>query len=120
MFDMNTSVVVEGSVAKLEWVNPHVFVWIYVEKPAQSGQYDLYAFENGPLAMLMRHGWTKDSLQAGEKISVHYFPLKDGRTGGYFIKAVHADGTVHIGDPAVPQVARELAKDSPLEQPTRP
>jgi hypothetical protein len=110
MFDMSAAIIVEGTVAKHEWVNPHTFVWLYVEKTGQPGLYDLYAFENGPIGLMMRYGWTKDSLKAGDKLTVHYFPLKDGRTGGSFIKAVDADGKEHIGDPHAPGVARELGK----------
>src|SRR5688572_21334495 len=112
MFDMSTSVVVQGSVAKHEWVNPHTFVWLYVEKPNQPGQYDLYGFENGPIGLLTRHGWSKDTFTVGEKIIVQYFPLKDGRTGGYFIKAMRADGSEIIGDPFAPGVV-EAAKKTP-------
>jgi Family of unknown function (DUF6152) len=115
MFDTSKSVVVRGSIAKVEWVNPHVFVWAYVEKLDQPGKYDLYGFETGPINMLTRNGWTKDALAAGEKVRIQYFPLKDGRPGGSFIKAIHADGRELIGDPFSPGVA-EAAKSTPPEQ----
>ena len=102
----------QGSVAKHEWVNPHTFVWLYVEKKDQPGQYDLYAFENGPIGLLVRQGWSKDTVTVGQKITVQYFPLKDGRTGGYFIKAIYEDGKEIIGDPFAPGVS-EAAKKTP-------
>jgi len=105
MFDMTKSVFVEGTVAKVEWVNPHTFVWLYVEKADTPGKYDLYAFENGPINMLTRTGWTKDSLRVGEKVTVQYFPLKDGKTGGSFVKAIHSDGKELVGDKFAPGVA---------------
>jgi hypothetical protein len=105
MFDTTKSVFVDGTVAKVEWVNPHTFVWLYVAKKDQPGEYDLYAFENGPITMLMRAGWTKETMKVGEKVTVQYFPLKDGRTGGSFVKAIHADGTESIGDQFAPGVA---------------
>lgn len=105
MFDTTNSAFVDGTVAKVEWVNPHTFVWLYVEKKDTPGEYDLYAFENGPITMLMRAGWTKDTLRIGEKVTVQYFPLKDGRTGGSFVKAIHDDGTESIGDEFAPGVA---------------
>ena len=110
MFDHSKTVTVEGTVARVEWVNPHVFVWLYVKKPGEPGKYDLYGFENGPITMMMRVGWTKDTLKTGEKVSVQFFPLQDGRAGGYFIKAVHADGRVSIGDTHAPGVQAEIAK----------
>jgi hypothetical protein len=111
MFDMAHARAVNGSVAKVEWVNPHVFVWLYVKKPERQSGHDLYGFENGPIGLLVRYGWAKNTLKTGEKVTVQYFPLRDGRTGGYFIKATRADGSVKIGDPYAPGVAKELAKD---------
>lgn len=110
MFDISRAVVVDGSVAKLEWTNPHVFVWVYVKKPDEPSEYDLYAFESGPIGFLARNGWNKDSLAAGEKVRVQYFPLRDGRPGGSFIRLVRADGSEMIGDQYSPGVAQELAK----------
>lgn len=109
MFDTTKSVFVDGTVAKVEWVNPHTFVWLYVENKDKPGEYDLYAFENGPITMLMRAGWTKETMRVGEKVAVQYFPLKDGRNGGSFVKAIHEDGTESIGDEFAPGVA-EAAK----------
>ncbi len=110
MFDNSKTVTVKGTVAKLEWTNPHVFVWLYVRKSNQSGEYDLYGFENGPVTMLMRVGWTRDSFKAGDRVSVQYFPLKDGRPGGSFIRAVFENGSVLIGDTHAPGVGAEVDK----------
>jgi hypothetical protein len=92
MFDGSTTKSVTGTVARLEWRNPHVFVWLYVRNSSAPGGYDLYAFENGSPALLVRMGWSKDALAAGETITVDYWPLKDGRNGGHFVKATRSDG----------------------------
>ncbi len=97
MFDDSQTLTVQGTVAKVEWMNPHVFVWIHVPNPQAPGTYALYAFENGSVNVLARLGWTKYSLAAREKITVDYFPLKDGRPGGHFIKGTLADGRVLRG-----------------------
>jgi len=97
MFDGSKTLTVEGTVAKLEWMNPHVYVWVYVPNKNAPRGYDLYAFENGSTNVLTRLGWSKTALVAGEKISVEYWPLKDGRNGGHFLKATHADGRVTPG-----------------------
>jgi hypothetical protein len=111
MFDMRQSVIVQGTVAKIEWTNPHVFIWLYVKKPNKSGEYDLFGFENAPVNFLTRLGWTKSSLKPGEKVTVQYFPLRDGRPGGFFIKAVHVDGGELDTDPFAPGVAAVLEQD---------
>jgi hypothetical protein len=118
MFDMSRSAVVQGTVAKVEWINPHVFVWVYVRKPGKPHEFDLYAFENGPVNMMVRFGWTKDSLKAGDKLSVLYFPMRDAtQRGGYFVKSVRTDGIELTGDSHAPGVMKELARGIPLERP---
>jgi uncharacterized protein DUF6152 len=97
MFDGSKTLTVKGTVAKLEWMNPHVFVWVYVPNPAGKDGYDLYAFENGSPNVLTRIGWTKATLAAGDRISVEFWPLKDGRHGGHFLKATLASGQVLYG-----------------------
>jgi hypothetical protein len=97
MFDGSQTLSVSGTVAKLEWMNPHVFVWLYVPNPKAKEGYDLYVFENGSPNVLARLGWTRTSLTPGEKIVVEYWPLKDGRNGGHFTKTVYADGRVLYG-----------------------
>jgi hypothetical protein len=92
MFDGSTSKSVTGTVARLEWRNPHVFVWVYVRNSSAPGGHDLYAFENGSPGLLVRMGWSKDVLAVGETITVEYWPLKDGRNGGHFVKATRSDG----------------------------
>jgi len=109
MFDLRETATVEGTVAKLEWKNPHTFVWIYVKNPDGSG-HTLWGFENGPPGLLERGGWTRDSLKAGEKVVVQYFPLRDGGAGGHFVRAVRADGSELAGDPYAPGVGKELTK----------
>jgi hypothetical protein len=94
MFDGARTATVTGTVAKLEWTNPHVFIWMYVPNAASVNGYDLYAFENGSPNVLLRRGWTKDTFAVGEPLAVTYWPLADGRTGGHFAVATRVDGSV--------------------------
>ena len=109
MFDGERTLTVSGVVAKLDWSNPHVFIWMHAPNPEAEGGYDLYAFENGSTNVLARRGWSKDTLQVGETITVDYWPLRDGRTGGHFIQATHEDGrvTVGVGGPDEAVAARD-------------
>lgn len=120
MFDLQKPIVVQGTVAKVEWTNPHVFIWVYVKRPDKPGVYDLYGFENAPVNFLVRLGWTKDSLEPGEKVTVQYFPLRDGRPGGFFIQAVQVDGSELNASPFGPGVSAVLEqnKRKPLPRPT--
>lgn len=93
MFDGKRTVTVSGTVAKIEWTNPHVFIWVYVPNSARESGYDLYAFENGSPNVLTRRGWSPTTFAAGEKLAVTYWPLLDGRTGGHFAVATRTDGS---------------------------
>jgi hypothetical protein len=94
MFDTARTSNVTGTVAKLEWMNPHAFLWVYVPSTTKPGTYDLWGFENGSPSVLQGHGWSKDVLKAGEKIVVEYWPLRDGTIGGHCEKVTLADGRV--------------------------
>lgn len=92
MFDKSKSVVVEGSLAKLELINPHSFVWVYVKKAGKQGEYDLFGFEAASANQMKLFGWTKESPKTGAHVSIRYFPLRDGRPGGFLIWADLDDG----------------------------
>ena len=92
VFDVSKRAVARGTVAEFEWKNPHVWLWLYVRN--QWGDYNLFAFEGGPINIVSRYGWTRESFRPGEEVAVEYSPLRDGRTGGHFLRATHSDGTV--------------------------
>jgi hypothetical protein len=100
MFDLKTRATINGTVAKVEWSNPHVFIWMYV--PNAKGAHDLYAIEAGSVTLLTRYGWNRSTIKPGEKVALEYFPLKDRRPGGAFIKLTHADGSVTRNEPFAP------------------
>jgi hypothetical protein len=97
MFDGSRTKTVTGTVAKLEWVNPHVFLWVYVPNPDNDSGYDLYAFENGSPNVLTQRGWSRSHFGEGETVAITYWPLLDGRAGGHFAVATRSDGTVIRG-----------------------
>jgi len=94
MFDGSKSLTVHGTIAKVEWSNPHVFVWMYVLSQATPGKYDLYAFESGSVGELTHLGWSSTALKAGDKATIEYHPLRDGRRGGHLTTATTPDGRV--------------------------
>jgi hypothetical protein len=97
MFDGTRTLTVTGTVAKLEWTNPHVFIWVYVPDPAQATGFELYAFENGSPNVLARSGWSKTTFAEGETLTIEYWPLADGRSGGHYKQATRTDGSVLRG-----------------------
>jgi hypothetical protein len=96
MFDYSKLLSVSGTVAKHEWKNPHAYIWVYVPSVSQPGKHDLYAFENGSPSVLQQTGWNKDSLRPGDRVTVEYGPLRDGRSGGHCARVLLADGRTLI------------------------
>jgi hypothetical protein len=75
-FDANKPVEFTGTVTKMEWFNPHVWLHLDVDKPG--GATEPWAFEAGTPNVLFRRGFTKESLLPGTKIKVDGYQAKDG------------------------------------------
>ncbi len=102
MFDFAKTVEYEGVIKEFQWTNPHTFTIVTVAGKA-AGDYSLEGMSPNYLA---RNGWTKRTLQPGDKVKVQVHPLKDGRKGGFMVSAIKAtDGKLlynlpHREDPA--------------------
>lgn len=90
MFDKNRVVTVKGVVSKVEWANPHVF--IFVEASDGKGGKVKHAVECNSPNVLMRTGWKPGTVKAGDPISIDIYPLRDGRPGGLLDQVTLADG----------------------------
>jgi Family of unknown function (DUF6152) len=91
-FDVASQKTVTGIVKQLDWTNPHIWLWIDV--PNDKGGSDTFAFEGMSPNFLARRGWTKNTLKAGDKITITYRPMKDGANGGMFMNGKMPDGRV--------------------------
>lgn len=91
-FDMTRTVTIKGTVHAFEWTNPHTWVWVDVTD--DKGAVATWGLEGAAPGELSRHGWSKHSINPGDKISVDIHPLKTGQTGGSFSKIVFDDGRV--------------------------
>ena len=75
-FDANKPVEFTGTVTKMEWLNPHVWLHMDVKKP--DGTTESWAFEAGTPNVLFRRGFTKASLLPGTQVKVEGYQAKDG------------------------------------------
>jgi hypothetical protein len=75
-FDAQKPVKLEGKVVKMEWSNPHTWLYLDVEKP--DGTVEHWSVEGGAPGVLLRAGWNRNTLPAGTKITVQGFQSKDG------------------------------------------
>jgi uncharacterized protein DUF6152 len=75
-FDANKPVTLKGKVVRMEWINPHS--WIYIEVTGPDGQVERWQVEGGAPNALLRRGWNKNSLPFGIEIVVEGYQAKDG------------------------------------------
>jgi hypothetical protein len=93
MFDRTKEITLTGTVKEVQWTNPHA--WLEVMVPDQTGKPVQWGIEfgGGPQA-LIRIGFTRSNVKAGDKVTVLAHPLRDGRPGGSFMSVTLADGKV--------------------------
>ena len=79
-FDAQKPIKLEGTVAKVEWINPHAWIHIDVKRP--DGKVEEWMIEGGTPNTLFRRGVTKNSLPIGTVIVVDGYQAKDGTLKG--------------------------------------
>jgi hypothetical protein len=89
-FDSNKPISLKGTVAKMEWINPHSWIHIDVKKP--NGAVERWMIEGGPPNALFRRGFSRDSLPVGIEILVQGFQAKDGSMKANGRDITFADG----------------------------
>src|SRR5689334_22502178 len=75
-FDINKPVKLTGAVTKLEWMNPHI--WVYLDVKDDQGTLQHWQCEGGAPNTLTRNGWSKDSLRYGDQVTIDGSLAKDG------------------------------------------
>ena len=75
-YDFNKTVKLTGTVTKVEWLNPHAR--FYIDVMDDNGKVTNWNLELGPIVILVRQGWRKDSLKPGDQVTVEGFLAKDG------------------------------------------
>ena len=76
-YDSKKTTTISGFVTKLDWVNPHAFV--FIDTKDESGAVKNFKVEMGPPYALVRGGWKRDTVKIGDKVTVQGAALaKDG------------------------------------------
>ena len=68
-FDTTKPITFTGTIKQVDWMNPHIYTHVEVKSP--DGAVTVYKVEGGPPNSLYRNGWRKDSLKAGEVVTVN-------------------------------------------------
>jgi uncharacterized protein DUF6152 len=75
-FDANKPVMLTGTVTRIEWTNPHI--WLYFEVADDRAAAQPWQCEGGAPNTLTRNGWSKDSLKPTQQVTVYGWMAKDG------------------------------------------
>jgi Family of unknown function (DUF6152) len=98
-YEVTKVITITGVVKEFRWVNPHTWLHLMVDD-ANGGKVEWQVEGRAP-GVLLRAGWTKTSLTAGEKITVDLSPAKDGTKVGIIARITKEDGTILSNQPVL-------------------
>jgi len=89
-FDTTKPVKLTGTVTKVEWTNPHI--WIYLDVRDAEGKVSNWGFSASPPGMLQRRGITRASIKTGDVLTISGHRAKDGSNNASGNVVILADG----------------------------
>jgi hypothetical protein len=90
-FNSEKVVTLKGVVSKVDWVNPHIFVYLDVKD--ESGKVSTWRLQSLPPMFFKGSGLTRDKLMDGSEVTVTAYPAKDGTDDfGFLLKLSYPDG----------------------------
>jgi hypothetical protein len=91
MFDGAHEQTISGTIVEFNWANPHASFKVNVANAA--GKVEMWAIEMNSPQNLIRTGWKRTTIKAGDVVSVVVHPLRDGKPGGSYVSIKLANGT---------------------------
>jgi hypothetical protein len=104
-YDSNKPIKISGVVTKVEWMNPHAR--FYVDVKDASGKVTNWNFELGAIPVLLKQGWTKNSLHQGDQITVEGSAAKDSSNTANARSVVLSDGRRVFGGSSQPTTQQD-------------
>jgi Family of unknown function (DUF6152) len=96
-FDLNQHVTLPGHITKIEWMNPHVYLYLDVSADGKTAN---WACEMAGPNTLTRQGWSRDTLKVGDRVTVFGYRARDGSHVASAREVVLANGhKVFTGSP---------------------
>ena len=89
-FDQSKPIKVSGEITKLEWVNPHA--WLFIDAKGPDGKVVPWRFEMGSPNGLLRAGWSKSDIKAGTAVTISGFLARSGGSVGNAFQVRLPDG----------------------------
>jgi hypothetical protein len=75
-FDPTRPITLEGTVTKVEWRNPHI--WVYIDVENDDGTVTPWECEGGAPNALTRRGWSRETLQLGSTLEIEGYLARNG------------------------------------------
>ena len=75
-FDINKPVSLSGPVTRMEWTNPHA--WLFIESAGEDGTAEEWAVELVGINDLLRLGWGRSRVQVGDVLSIQGYGARNG------------------------------------------
>ena len=109
-FNSEKTVTLKGTVSKIDWVNPHIF--IYIDVKDESGKVATWRLQSLPPMFFKGSGLTKEKLMDGSEVTFTAFPAKDGTDDfGFLLKLTYPDGHFYnLGGSTAPAAPPAPAK----------
>ena len=96
-FDLSKRITLQGRITKIEWMNPHVYLYMDVNAGGKTAN---WACETAGPNTLARQGWSRTSLKIGDRVTVLGYRARDGANVASAREVVLADGRkVFVGPP---------------------
>jgi len=92
-FNVDKTVVIKGTVSKIDWINPHIYIYVDVKDAA--GKVTTWKVESLPTNHMRRVGVTKAEIlqeaKAGE-VTVHMYPSINNPAAGFLLRLTYPEG----------------------------
>jgi hypothetical protein len=89
-FDVNKPITIQGTITKVEWINPHCY--LDLEEKTKDGQIQHWKFEFGAPVALRKAGMKREMLPVGQAVTLSGYDSKDGSKLGWIKKFTFPDG----------------------------
>ena len=104
-FDVDKPVKVKGTITKLEWVNPHA--WLYVDVKGDDGKVVRWVGETQNPVTMTNVGWSKAAIRAGDEVTITILPVKNGMPLGRLVSVALPNGKTLISGEGEPKDVRD-------------
>lgn len=92
-FDVSKTVVIKGTISKIDWINPHIYV--YVDVTDRTGAVTTWKVESLPTNHMRRAGVSRAEIMEGAKageVTVHMYPALKNPTAGFLLRITFPEG----------------------------